>query len=99
VCRIQVPLKAHKHLANLVCTAEIGKRIGNGIVVAKAQQWRQLFSFKFFDALFQVLREHEVHKRLLLVGELLVYLRLGHSRSLRAGAGRQGEGHVDQDIE
>jgi hypothetical protein len=33
-----VPLKAHKHLANLVCTAEIGKRIGNGVALAKAQQ-------------------------------------------------------------
>jgi hypothetical protein len=33
-----VPLKAHKYLANLVCTAEIGKRIGNGVALAKAQQ-------------------------------------------------------------
>ena len=101
MCRIQVPLKAHKHLANLVCTAKIGKRIGNGVVLAKAQQWRQLFSVKFFDALFHVLREHEVHKRLLLVGELLVRLRLGHSRPFRAGAGRQGQGerHKGQNIE
>ena len=50
-----------------VGVAEVGERVGDGVVVAQLEQRRELLLVELLHALADVVREHEVEEGLLLV--------------------------------
>jgi hypothetical protein len=67
---IQIFLKACKESPDLFRPAQIGHRVGDGVVVFEPEQRRQLFLVEFPNTHTHVMREHEVEEDLLLAIEV-----------------------------
>ena len=73
LCRlflIQILLEAREGSPDLIRRTQVGDGVGDGVVILEPQQGRELLLIEFLDADTDVMRQHEVEKRLLLAAEL-----------------------------
>ena len=74
---VQQLLKSQEGLANLVGWTQILARIRQGVLIAQAQQGRELVGCQRLHALAHVMAQHKLDKRLLLVAVLPTCLSQG----------------------
>lgn len=97
--KIKIPLKSGEHLIDLHRRAEVCHGVGDRVVVAEAEQGRELLDVEFLDANRHIVLQHEVEERLLVVAESRADMHPRGGRPCLAGQGRHGEGHIGQHVE
>jgi hypothetical protein len=92
-----MPLKPYKGVAYLGHATKLSRRITDGPVF-QLQQVRQLGLIQLADALFDILAEDKIQKRLELVTVVGKYLRPAGINPLLPRDGGQGKGYVGKHV-
>ena len=86
---VEVLLKSGEEDSDFLRSAQVGDRVGDGVIVPELQQWRQFFPIQLFHPDFDVLRQYKLEECPLLGVEVAADQDPGPGGSFRAGERRK----------